>query len=86
MDNIRTDTYLDHQVLEVVSRFVDMENLNHIIDIDWIRKNMQFDLPRKGLNKKQYRNLKYFKEAYEGALTVGIVLRECANREEPWIC
>ena len=86
MDNIRTDTYLDYQVLEVVSKFINSENLNHLIDVEWIKENMQFDLPRKGLKTYQYNNLKTFKEAYEGALKVGIVLRECANKEKPIIC
>jgi len=77
MENLNTEyvtenyCFASDPVLLILSNFLDAENITHLIDVEWIRNNMQFDLPRKntkGLKPYQHDLLKRLKTAYEKAL------------------
>ena len=73
------DYFASDPILLILSNFLAAENITHLVDVEWIRNNFEFKLPRKntkGLKEEQHDLLKRLKTAYVKALHAECITRD----------
>ena len=73
------DYFMSDPVLVILNNYLVAENITHLVDVEWIRNNFEFKLPRKntkGLKEEQHDLLKRLKTAYVKALHAECITRD----------